>query len=185
MDERKSNQRLWIIIVVAIILGLLVVCAIGAVAGGIAGYIAGRRAARGYLSSPQIIPITPTPRARLLVPTPQEPEGSPEEPFTFGVGALVTDVIEDSPAERAGIRRGDIIVEIDGRSLKEGDNLTEIIQEYKPGDRVELRIVRGGRSRTLTVRLERNPNKPGNVPWLGLYYRLMPWTELEIPELGD
>ena len=125
--------------------------------------------------------MTPTPIPR-VVPKPQKPEELPETPFAFGAGALVTDVVDDSPADKAGIRRGDIIVEIDGRPLKEGDNLSEIIQDHEPGDNVELRVIRGGRSRIVTVRLERNPNKPGNVPWLGLYYRLLPWPELEIPE---
>jgi membrane-associated protease RseP (regulator of RpoE activity) len=180
MDEKRSNQKLWIIIVV--VLGLLFVCAVGMVAGGLAGYIAGRRAAYRYEYSPRILPVTPQPRT---VPVPRGPEELPEVPSMVGGGALVTDVVNGGPAERADLRRGDIIVEINGQPLSEGENVAEMIQKYKPGDKVELRVIRDGRSQVFTVKLGRNPNKSGNTPWLGLYYRSVPWVEFGVPDSGD
>lgn len=176
MEEK--GQKFWILIAVVVIVGLLLASAVGAIAGGLAGYLVARRVAR----LPVLLTITPTPRA---LPLPPEPEELPRMPFTISFGALITDVVKDSPADQAGIRRGDIIVAINDEPLEKDDNLAEIIQRYKPGDELTLRIVRGGRSRTFVVRLGRNPNKPGNAPWLGIYYRLLPWTELNSPGSTD
>jgi membrane-associated protease RseP (regulator of RpoE activity) len=70
----------------------------------------------------------------------------------FGVtdGLLVNEVRDGSPASKAGLKAGDIIVEADGKALKGQIDLIRSINEKKEGD-VRLTIVRGGSRQTITV----------------------------------
>jgi len=95
-------------------------------------------------------------------------------------GAVVESVEDGSPAERAGIeagderitfqsqtripRGGDVIVAVDGRRLEGADDLSELIARRAPGDRVELRVARGSRTRTVTVTLAERPVRAPREP---------------------
>jgi serine protease Do len=70
----------------------------------------------------------------------------------FGVanGVMINNVREDSPAARAGLRAGDIIVEVDGKEVKGDFDLIRAISEKKEGD-VSLTIVRDGNRQSVTV----------------------------------
>jgi serine protease Do len=70
----------------------------------------------------------------------------------FGVdsGVMINNVREDSPAAKAGLKAGDIIVEIDGKAVKGSVDLIRAINEKKEGD-VTLIIVRDRNRQTLTV----------------------------------
>lgn len=57
-------------------------------------------------------------------------------------GAFVVEIVIDSPAEKAGVNINDIITKIDGKDLKEKDDLTSIIASKKTGDKVDLEIYR-------------------------------------------
>ncbi len=176
MEEKKSNRSLWIIL--AIIVGLLLICGISAVAGGMAGYVAGKRAATSERSRDMWRELP-----QLEIPTPRIPENLPELelPSLGKGGALVTEVVEDSPAERAGLRQGDIILEVNGETLSE-ISLSEMLSDYDPGDEIELLIWRQGRERTVTVTLGRHPDKGGETPWLGIYYQQISSEELRLPQ---
>lgn len=68
-------------------------------------------------------------------------------------GLLVADVVEDSGAERAGLREGDRIVSVDGEPLAEPWELTVRIMQSKPGDQVELEILRDDEPMTLLAEI--------------------------------
>ncbi len=68
-------------------------------------------------------------------------------------GALVTDVVSDSPAEKAGIRENDIIVAIDGVKITDSDELADAVSKAQPGDKVEVKLYRDGRQMTLPMTL--------------------------------
>lgn len=68
-------------------------------------------------------------------------------------GVLVTEVIEGSPAERAGLEDGDIIVEFDGNKVNSPDELQSLVGEADDGDEVKIKVVRGKKSKTLKVTL--------------------------------
>ncbi len=70
-------------------------------------------------------------------------------------GAYVREVIENSPAQKAGLQEGDIVTHIDDQRLVDDDaGLAKIINQKKVGDSVELRIWREGKEMTLKVVLE-------------------------------
>ncbi len=68
-------------------------------------------------------------------------------------GVIVTDVVKGSPAEKAGIKQGDLILEIDGKEVKNSIQLRAYVQSRKPGDKVKLKIIRDGKNLELSVTL--------------------------------
>ena len=83
--------------------------------------------------------------------------------FDLGVeeGALVQSVSGGSPAERAGLRPGDVIVEMGGDSIRTVEDLYSAIRRRDPGDAVKLRVVRDGERRTVEVTLAQLPRSSG------------------------
>ncbi|MBI2874099.1 MAG: trypsin-like peptidase domain-containing protein [Firmicutes bacterium] len=74
-------------------------------------------------------------------------------------GAIITSVLEDGPAAKAGIQRGDIIREFEREPVSDPDVLISKIRERKVGDRVLLLILRNGESRLVTVALGDRPRQ--------------------------
>lgn len=70
-----------------------------------------------------------------------------------GDGVLVTRVTRGGPADRAGIRRGDVVVSIGGREVSDAGDLTERVRSYRSGQYATIRVLRDGQSRTFNVRL--------------------------------
>lgn len=58
------------------------------------------------------------------------------------VGAVVTDVLDDTPAAAAGLRRGDVIVEMDGAAVRSAESMIAQVRERAPGDVSTLTVVR-------------------------------------------
>lgn len=58
-------------------------------------------------------------------------------------GALVVDVLEGGPAEKAGIRRDDVIVAVDGKQISTAEQLRAVLRTKKPGDTVRVEVARG------------------------------------------
>lgn len=68
-------------------------------------------------------------------------------------GALIVNVYQDSPAAQDGIRPGDFVTEIDGTSIENSGDLQRAVGGLAPGEQSQFRLIRDGRSRTLTVTL--------------------------------
>lgn len=66
-------------------------------------------------------------------------------------GALVADVAKDGPAERAGIKTGDVIVAFDGKEIKDSADLPLQVARLAPGKRVQVKILREGKDLTLPI----------------------------------
>jgi serine protease Do len=72
-------------------------------------------------------------------------------------GALVGDVTPESPAQKAGLKSGDIIVSINGKKITSAENLKVTISQLEPGSQATLGISRNGAAKTLTATLEELP----------------------------
>ena len=68
-------------------------------------------------------------------------------------GALVADVTSDSPADKGGLERGDVIVGYDGHTVKENADLPLLVANTQAGAKVPIDVVRDGKARTLTVEI--------------------------------
>ncbi len=68
-------------------------------------------------------------------------------------GAEVVVVQKGSPAEKAGLRLGDVVVAVDGEAIKDGTDLTTKLAQHQPGEKVTLSIYRGGRKQDVDVTL--------------------------------
>jgi serine protease Do len=78
-------------------------------------------------------------------------------------GALVNQVTEDSPADDAGIRDGDVILEVEGKKIEDSSELVNTIANYAPGTNVELTIWRNNNERQMTVELGERPAEGDQV----------------------
>lgn len=70
-------------------------------------------------------------------------------------GILVQDVEPDSPAERSGFRPYDIIVSFEGQPVKDLSDFQAFLYDYRPGDVIQIGILRDGRAQTLQLRIGR------------------------------
>jgi len=75
-------------------------------------------------------------------------------------GAEVEQVTAGSPAQRAGLRAGDVIASVDGRAVREPDDIAQAIADRAPGDRIELTVRASGGERTVQVELGTRPAQP-------------------------
>ncbi len=145
------------VVAVAALFIAWVCCGIGLLVGGVAGYSLGR-------SSAQPAPA-PTPEWR-IIPIPEVPEVTPlpsERPY-LGIrfvmrarGAEIVEVVPGTPADEAGLRVGDIILEVDGQQVRPSRPLPEILLTYRPGDRVVLTVEREGEEIEIPMTLGRAP----------------------------
>jgi serine protease Do len=82
---------------------------------------------------------------------------TPELAKSFGLdrdrGALVADVMPDTPAAKAGIERGDVIVEFNGKKIEEMTDLPRIVASTPPGTEATVKLIRKGQEKVVTVRL--------------------------------
>jgi serine protease Do len=70
-------------------------------------------------------------------------------------GALVSGVIEGSPAEKAGVKPGDVIVEFDGKKVAKSEDLPRLVADVHVGNEVPMVVVREGKDVRLTARIAR------------------------------
>jgi serine protease Do len=74
-------------------------------------------------------------------------------------GALVDEPQPDSPAAKAGIKAGDVIVSVDGTSVQDSRELAQRIGTMSPGSSIRLGVMRDGKEQTMTVMLGQLPNQ--------------------------
>ena len=79
-------------------------------------------------------------------------------------GTLVADVVEGSPAEKAGLMRGDVIIEFNGKKVDEPYILRNIVADTPPGTEAEMKVIRDGKVESLTVTITEIPAKAEKTP---------------------
>jgi serine protease Do len=103
--------------------------------------------------------------------------GAVNRVYGFKNGVLVQKVTQGGPADKAGIKMGDVITTIDGRSIKDGDDLVNEIASRRPGSTIRLGFLRDGKQSDASVTIgdrdkvfadlgnqqaEANPDEKGN-----------------------
>jgi len=80
-----------------------------------------------------------------------------EHNVTETIGALVTHVMPDSPADKAGIKANDVVTKVDGTEVNAEHTLRDLLATHAPGDSVKLDVVQGGKTNELSVTLDQTP----------------------------
>jgi putative serine protease PepD len=70
-----------------------------------------------------------------------------------GDGAHIQDVEKGSPADKAGLKKGDVVTALDDRFVSDSPTLIVAIRTHVPGDQVKLTVERNGEKREITVTL--------------------------------
>jgi len=146
--------------IVIAVLFLVTACAkIGFIIGGVTGCALGSAWGHAYERTRIIMP-PPTPEPPSIPPLPEWPSVPGQPTAYLGVtvqqlrnGARVEEVVPNSPADRAGLRVGDIIRAVDDEEVTLEQPLSRLIQSHQPGDEVRLTIRRGGTTIEVTVEL--------------------------------
>ncbi len=102
------------------------------------------KVARGYLGV-QIQDVTPELAASLGLGTAK--------------GALVSDVVKEGPAEKGGVRRGDVVVSFNGKEIKDSRALPPVVASTPAGKEVPVHVVRDGKEVSLRVKIEQLQNE--------------------------
>jgi serine protease Do len=105
-------------------------------------------------------------------------------------GSLVSQVYEGSPAEKAGLKAGDIVVDIDGNKIKNSQDVVREVLKKKVGQKIELDILREGKQIKIPVVTGKMPSEPSERKagqsemreWFGL--RVRPITPEIAKQLG-
>lgn len=88
---------------------------------------------------------------------------TPELARQFGLndeaGTLVSDVVENSPAEKAGLMRGDVVLEYDGKKTDEPFQFRNMVANSQPGEEHSVKLLRGGNPMTLKVVIGELPSE--------------------------
>ncbi len=87
-----------------------------------------------------------------------------EKSLSVDYGALIvkgnlsteTAIVPNSPADKAGLKEGDVILEVNNQKIDSENTLVSIIQKYKVGDTVNVKVLSGETEKTLTIKLEKS-----------------------------
>jgi putative serine protease PepD len=74
-----------------------------------------------------------------------------------GAGAEVQETVPGSPAQRAGLNKGDVITSVDGRAVAKPEDVAAAIENKRPGDTIRIEVRRGSSSTDFEVRLDERP----------------------------
>ncbi len=152
--NRTERNLRWAVIVLAAIIVAMVSCSIGTWTGGIIGYLLGRHSMPGA-SAPRG-EMLPYPAAPMPDGLPRPAGGGPWLGVAYRMeegGALIVEVIPGSPAERAGLRPGDLVTRVDGERVDRAHPLADLVMRHRPGETITLTFERDGERQEVEVTL--------------------------------
>lgn len=169
-----SNRGMIFLAVGMLLLGLV----LGGASGGLAGYFMGRNSTRSFGGQFN------QPLSQNQQPFNQNPGNN--QPFNqnpgnnfrqrgnqFGqggvTGARVMDVQANSPSDKAGIKLDDIITAVAGTKIDDNHSLADLIKTHQPGEKIDLTVLRGNQSVTVTIELGASPTDSSSA-YLGIQY---------------
>jgi len=88
---------------------------------------------------------------------------TPELAKSFGLirsnGVLVSDVVKDSPADKAGLLSGDVILRFDGKEIENAHKLSQLVAETAPNTLIKIDLLRNGKEKTLSLKIGTMPEE--------------------------
>lgn len=124
--------------------------------------------------APETLPAEPSPRP--MAPIPLQEGGflgvaiedvDKEQAGELGLskvrGALITDVLEDSPASDAGIQEADLVLDWDGQSVRSALHLRRLVRETPPGRTVSATVLRDGERREMDITVAERPGPADHI----------------------
>jgi serine protease Do len=91
---------------------------------------------------------------------------TPDLADSFGLkdntGALVTDVKPGTPAAKAGLKSGDVVLQLDGKPVRNASSLSFAVSELKPGTKIKLEVLRNGKNQTIEATTALKPKEGRN-----------------------
>ena len=95
-----------------------------------------------------------------VTPAQAEVEGGDRSTRTqFSAGAEVREVVSGSPADKAGLKQGDVVTKVDGTPVQDSESLTATVRQFAPGDEAEVTVRRNGGEQTLKVAFAANDDE--------------------------
>lgn len=94
-------------------------------------------------------------------------------------GAIVADVTADSPALKAGLKQGDVILKANGKDIEDARDLSKTVAALAPDAKVPFEIIRNGKAETITVTIGTMPGEPQKQAAIG-----KPLEKLDLSSLG-
>jgi putative serine protease PepD len=74
-----------------------------------------------------------------------------------GTQVVLAEVVGGAPADKAGLQQGDVVVEVDGKTVQSGDDVSGAVSAKQPGDTLSVTVRRDGQTRTFQVTLGTRP----------------------------
>ncbi len=101
-------------------------------------------------------------------------------------GVLINDVISDSPAEAAGMQDEDLIIQFDGKRIRDTDDLTRAVQRTRPDKKVDVEIIRDKQKKTVQLTVgERRARYSDNDRRRVTVIRGRPWLGIRMAEINE
>ena len=85
------------------------------------------------------------------------PELAESFKYPMSGGALIAGVMRGSPADRGGVRPGDVLLEVDGKKVKDASGMLQLIAALVPGQQATLKVYRSGGEREVVVNVGKRP----------------------------
>jgi serine protease Do len=93
-------------------------------------------------------------------------------------GATVLEVTPGSPAEKAGIKKGDVITKVNETKIESPEGLFETIHSFKAGDKVKVSFIRNGKEQTVTATLDKTENNSKDFDY-NYNFKMPPMPDVE------
>lgn len=97
-------------------------------------------------------------------------------------GATVLEVTEGSPAQKAGIKKGDIITKVNDAKIESPETLFETIHSFKPGEKVKIVFTRDGKEQAVTATLDKSDK--GMAKAYNYNFKMPPMPDMEGMQMG-